>query len=109
MYRPNDAWGTCAHPSWVPEQSIASPSATPSSDLSHGTPDDEDVFDSVTWENEQVSAANPYDAGAPGTSGPGYRQSTADSDEGHGTHDPKWEGYLITSVKDPVKELAETN
>jgi sorting nexin-4 len=71
--------------------------------------DDEDVFDSVTWENEQVAAANPYDASTgAGPSGPGFRQSTSDSDEGRGPHDPKWEGYLITSVKDPVKELAET-
>lgn len=28
--------------------------------------------------------------------------------EGRDPHAPKWEGYLITSVKDPVKELAET-
>lgn len=25
-----------------------------------------------------------------------------------GPHDPKWEGYLITAVTDPQKELAET-
>ncbi|KAK0466466.1 uncharacterized protein EV420DRAFT_1511754 [Desarmillaria tabescens] len=63
--------------------------------------DDEDVFDSVTWE----SPTDPtYNVEAP--SGPGFRQSTADSSEG--PHDPKWEGYLITTVKDPVKELAET-
>ncbi|SJL06220.1 related to Sorting nexin-4 [Armillaria ostoyae] len=64
--------------------------------------DDEDVFDSVTWE----SPTDPtYNVEAP-PSGPGFRQSTADSSEG--PHDPKWEGYLITTVKDPVKELAET-
>lgn len=64
--------------------------------------DDEDVFDSVTWE----SPTDPtYKVEAP-PSGPGFRQSTADSSEG--PHDPKWEGYLITTVKDPVKELAET-
>jgi len=65
--------------------------------------DEEDVFDSVTWETPappSVHYATP--------SGPGFRQSTVDSEEGHGPHDPKWEGYLITSVKDPVKELAET-
>ncbi|OCH86054.1 hypothetical protein OBBRIDRAFT_797567 [Obba rivulosa] len=68
--------------------------------------EDEDVFDSVTWESP---AAPPYDtAHAPASSGPGFRQSTSESDEGQGPHDPKWEGYLITSVKDPVKELAET-
>lgn len=63
---------------------------------------DEDIFDSVTWE---TPSANRYDSEAP-SNGPGYRQSTVDS--GEGTHEPKWEGYLITSVKDPVKELAET-
>lgn len=68
--------------------------------------EDEDVFDSVTWE----SPSAPQDVGgrvAP--SGPGYRQaSTAESEEDRGPYDPKWEGFLITSVKDPVKELAET-
>jgi len=67
--------------------------------------EDEDVFDSVTWE----SASAPYDvdhAGKP--AGPGFKQSTAGAEEPQGPHDPKWEGYLITIVKDPVKELAET-
>ncbi|KAI0082098.1 hypothetical protein K474DRAFT_1633989 [Panus rudis PR-1116 ss-1] len=69
--------------------------------------EDEDVFDSVTWESP--SAPTSYDASGPSTRpGPGFRQSTADSEPGHGPHDPKWEGYLITSVKDPVKELPET-
>ncbi|PCH33993.1 hypothetical protein WOLCODRAFT_135433 [Wolfiporia cocos MD-104 SS10] len=68
--------------------------------------DDEDVFDSVTWESPSAPS---HDAGVTsGHSGPGYRQNTSESDEGRGPHDPKWEGYLITSVKDPVKELAET-
>lgn len=65
--------------------------------------DDEDVFDSVTWE---TPAAPSHDAGISATRG--YRQNTSESDEDRGPHDPKWEGYLITSVKDPVKELAET-
>ncbi|KAK7064064.1 nexin sorting protein [Favolaschia claudopus] len=63
--------------------------------------DDEDVFDSVTWE----SPSHPYEPPQESSSGPGFRQSTSDSD---GPNDPKWEGYLITSVSDPVKELAET-
>ncbi|KAJ7897054.1 nexin sorting protein [Mycena olivaceomarginata] len=63
--------------------------------------DDEDVFDSVTWE----SPSAPYDTPQEGPSGPGFRQSTSDSDN---PNDPKWEGYLITTVSDPVKELAET-
>ncbi|GLB35916.1 putative lipid binding protein [Lyophyllum shimeji] len=66
--------------------------------------DDEDVFDSVTWESEATAPV--YDAHDAQHSGPGFRQSTTDTNEG--PHDPKWEGYLITSVKDPVKELAET-
>jgi sorting nexin-4 len=65
--------------------------------------DDDDVFDSVTWE----SPANPSSTNDhPTPSGPGFRQSV-DPDEDAPNH-PKWEGYLITSVKDPVKELAET-
>lgn len=66
--------------------------------------DDEDVFDSVTWDSEATAPV--YHSEDPQSSGPGFRQSTTDANEG--PHDPKWEGYLITSVKDPVKELAET-
>ncbi|KAJ7705975.1 hypothetical protein B0H17DRAFT_1192537 [Mycena rosella] len=64
--------------------------------------DDEDVFDSVTWESPSSPV---YDTPRDGPSGPGFRQSTSDSD---GPNDPKWEGYLITTVSDPVKELGET-
>lgn len=65
--------------------------------------DDEDVFDSVTWE----SPSAPYDPSEPiASQGPGFRQTTFDSNED--PLQPKWEGYLITSVRDPVKELAET-
>ena len=69
----------------------------------HG--DEEDVFDSVTWE----SASAPYDVDPRvHPTGPGFKQSTAGIEEPRGPHDPKWEGFLITMVKDPVKELAET-
>ncbi|THG93226.1 hypothetical protein EW026_g7957 [Hermanssonia centrifuga] len=67
--------------------------------------DEDNVFDSVTWESPATQA---YDAGPSIPSGPGFRQSTSESDSGQGPNDPKWEGYLITAVKDPVKELAET-
>ncbi|TDL28020.1 lipid binding protein [Rickenella mellea] len=68
--------------------------------------EDEDVFESVAWE----TPATGYDVtGTPTlSSGPGFRQSTEDSSEARGPHDPKWEGYLVTSVRDPVKELPET-
>jgi sorting nexin-4 len=65
--------------------------------------DDEDVFDSVTWESPSAASLN-----VDTPKGPGFKQSTASSEEGHGPHDPRWEWYLITSVKDPVKELGET-
>ncbi|KAM6498529.1 lipid binding protein [Amanita muscaria] len=64
--------------------------------------DDEDVFDSVTWESP---AAPKYDAQHHPSSGPGFRQSTGEQED---PLEPKWEGYLTPSVKDPVKELAET-
>ncbi|KIM47769.1 hypothetical protein M413DRAFT_22374 [Hebeloma cylindrosporum] len=64
--------------------------------------DDEDVFDSVTWESPNTN----YDEEPSTSRGPGFRQSTFDSNED--PHQPKWEGYLHTSVRDPVKELAET-
>ncbi|KAF8167665.1 lipid binding protein [Crassisporium funariophilum] len=65
--------------------------------------DDEDVFDSVTWESPNSPA---YGVDEPITQTPGFRQSTTESNED--PLEPKWEGYLITSVRDPVKELAET-
>ena len=66
---------------------------------------DEDVFDSVTWE---TPTANGYEVETPRvSSGPGYRQSTVGADGG-GPNEPKWEGFLITSVRDPLKELADT-
>ncbi|KAI0719949.1 hypothetical protein C8T65DRAFT_568421 [Cerioporus squamosus] len=68
--------------------------------------DDEDVFDSVTWESPPIPTT--YEGTSAAPSGPGFRQSTSESEDGRGPNDPKWEGYLITSVKDPVKELAET-
>ncbi|TFY72784.1 hypothetical protein EVG20_g207 [Dentipellis fragilis] len=66
--------------------------------------DDNDVYDTITWESPNVASPDEDDTTTP--SGPGFR--TAESEDGRGPHDPKWEGYLITSVKDPVKELAET-
>lgn len=68
--------------------------------------DEEDVFDSVTWESP--AAPTTYEGTSGGLTGPGFRQSTSESEDGRGPLDPKWEGYLITTVKDPVKELAET-
>jgi hypothetical protein len=62
--------------------------------------EDEDVFDSITWESP---SAPPYTVDERPATTPGFRQSTVDSSD-----DIKWEGYLIPSVKDPVKELAET-
>ena len=66
--------------------------------------DDEDVFDSVTWETP--NSTNYDNDIAIVSTGPGFRQSTSESNED--PLRPKWEGYLITSVKDPVKELADT-
>lgn len=68
--------------------------------------DEDDVFDSVTWETPSpqtydVLVDNP-------TPGRGFRELAPDSQNDGNPNDPKWEGYLITSVKDPVKEMAET-
>ena len=63
--------------------------------------DDEDVFDSVTWEESPTPEHD-----EPTTSRPGFIQSTTGAYED--PLQPKWEGYLMTSVRDPVKELAET-
>ncbi|KAI5117074.1 hypothetical protein M0805_007951 [Coniferiporia weirii] len=69
--------------------------------------DDEDVFESVAWETPSAGYTT---AETPTPAGPGFKQSTdpEDTAEERGPHDPKWEGYLITSVQDPIKELAET-
>jgi hypothetical protein len=78
--------------------------------------DDEDVFDSVTWETPGPAAHTPappsglsggFGAGFDDDgAGPGFRQST--DDDGRDPHEPKWEGFLKTAVRDPTKELAET-
>jgi sorting nexin-4 len=60
---------------------------------------DEDVFDSITWESPAANAQQPESA-----AGPGFKQSNSDENP----DDPKWEGYLLVSVRDPVKEHAET-
>jgi len=68
--------------------------------------DAEDIFDSVTWESP---ADNGYAAANPSVPPrPGFKQSIEEGEENRGPHDPKWYGYLITQVKDPVKEMAET-
>jgi sorting nexin-4 len=78
--------------------------------------DDEDVFDSVTWESappiREPSTSGLSGGFGPslaeaGGAGPGFRQS-ADDDEGRDPNEPHWEGYLRTAVRDPTKELAET-
>ncbi|CCO28273.1 Sorting nexin-4 AltName: Full=Autophagy-related protein 24 [Rhizoctonia solani AG-1 IB] len=83
---------------------------------------DEDVFDSVTWDTQASEPVrDPYDPEfqtetavspiqtpiASSASGPGYRQSmdsTGDAD----ASTPKWNGYLLVQVKDPLKELDGT-
>ncbi|KAH9004054.1 lipid binding protein [Lactarius hatsudake] len=68
--------------------------------------DAEDVFDSVTWESPADNGYAAVNAFTP--TRPGFRQSVEEGEENRGPHDPKWYGYLVTQVKDPVKELAET-
>jgi sorting nexin-4 len=68
--------------------------------------DIEDVFDSVTWESPADHGQATADNTLPPR--PGFKQSIEEGEENRGPHDPKWYGYLITHVKDPVKELAET-
>ena len=71
--------------------------------------EEDDVFESVAWDTPTAGYQTAVQ-GEPSIPppGPGFRQSTTESVDGKGPHDPKWEGYLITAVKDPVKELAET-
>ncbi|KAI0751605.1 hypothetical protein C8Q80DRAFT_586752 [Daedaleopsis nitida] len=45
MYQHNHGWSIHGPQSCVPDQAIASPSGTPSSDLDHRPPDNENVFD----------------------------------------------------------------
>ncbi|KAG8803968.1 intercellular trafficking and secretion [Serendipita sp. 398] len=70
--------------------------------------DPDDVFDSVTWETP--SASNGYEGFSTDreqpTQRPGYMN--INSEDGAATNEPKWEGYLIATVKDPVKELDGT-
>ena len=73
--------------------------------------DEEDVFESVTWETPSAGYTAAAEIPSSPPKGPGFKQSTGSEDAGpttHGPHDPKWEGYLVTSVLDPIKELPET-
>lgn len=75
--------------------------------------DADDVFDSVTWETPSMSANNGYEAtylnneddGATAPAKPGYLHH---DDGDSAPNEPKWEGYLVGVVKDPVKELDGT-
>lgn len=76
---------------------------------------DDDVFESVDWDAAPSTVPGagytvteqPAALSSP-SPGPGFRQSLPDEDDNRGPHEPKWEGYLSTSVRDPVKELADT-
>lgn len=70
--------------------------------------DEEDVFESVAWETP-VSGYTPV-AETSTSAGPGFKQSTdsEEEDSNRNPHEPKWDGYLVSSVQDPIKELAET-
>ena len=73
--------------------------------------DEEDVFESVAWETPSAGYTAAAEIPSSPPKGPGFKQSTGSEDAGpttHGPHDPKWEGYLVTSVLDPIKELPET-
>ena len=65
--------------------------------------DDNDVFDSVTWDQEGTQRVAVTEQPA-GTTGPGYRVSESGGDPS----ELKWEGYLIPLVADPIKELEGT-
>jgi sorting nexin-4 len=65
---------------------------------------DDDVFDNITWESPAGPGYDDLDEHA--ALGPGFRQSTSEGNDD--PLQPKWEGYLITAVRDPVKELGET-
>ena len=76
--------------------------------------DGDDVFDSVTWESPAVTGydTSPYEEVDPlppvttSHNGPGFKQSL-DAD-GPGPYEPKWEGFLMPTVTDPVRELEGT-
>ena len=73
--------------------------------------DEEDVFESVAWETPSAGyhTQSTADEDPSPSTGPGFRQSTdPDASTERGPHVPKWEGFLITSVQDPVKELPDT-
>lgn len=67
---------------------------------------DNEVFESVAWESEDLPTTPSAAAGQPTASGSGagYRVSDTGSDPA----ELKWEGYLIPLVSDPIKELEGT-
>lgn len=68
---------------------------------------EEEIFDSITWESPSTLQR------APSLSFPRDQQrlsaiNTTISESTHDPSSPKWEGFLIPSVRDPVKELPDT-
>ncbi|KZS95864.1 lipid binding protein [Sistotremastrum niveocremeum HHB9708] len=72
--------------------------------------EEDDVFDSVTWDTPADVRNNdthtPLGQGTP--VGLGFRLPSESDTGPRDPNEPKWEGYLVTAVQDPVKELAET-
>lgn len=67
--------------------------------------DDNDVFDSVTWDQEGTQRLEiPNEPSTSAAGGAGYRVS----DSGGDPSEVKWEGYLVALVSDPIKELEGT-
>ena len=67
---------------------------------------DDEIFDSITWETSSTMHRPPLQQG--------LHQGVVEYDP-HSTVSepddplaPRWEGYLLPSVRDPVKELPDT-
>ena len=63
---------------------------------------EEEVFDSITWET--ASTVHRPQLPPEQRLGLEYDQAIGADDPSN----PKWEGFLIPSVRDPVKELPDT-
>jgi len=74
---------------------------------------DDDVFESVDWDNSNHTVPSPqYPTGPQSdtlpeytTSQPGFRQSLPDDTESD-PQELRWEGYLVVNVRNPTHELA---
>jgi sorting nexin-4 len=65
---------------------------------------EDEVFDSITWETSSTA----HRTSLPQEQHQRLEYDLLSATETDDPYSPKWEGFLVPSVRDPVKELPDT-